>query len=755
MYLRSRHMAIGRSLRTLVNKIFGRNPPAAAPAQAPVNDNADDRMNFSITPDEQARAMNAPVDNTVVETMHGVKVADPFRPLEDLDAPATAAWAARENKAFEDYIAGSDASIASAKAFMTQALDYDSESLPSRYGDIYLRTYKKALTAQGVVQKSSSAQGPWETILDPNTLSADGTVALSGWTPSRDGARIVYLTSEAGSDAQTLHIYDVATGKDLADKIENCRFTGILWDKDSHESFQYTYPTHDDTRRTCVKHHVIGEDVSADKKIMEMPEENSFVSPSRLTTAKYEWMWNGIGTDKNMGLLFRPFGSDEPFKELLAPKITSIEPVHEYDDGSILAVTTKDAPRGRLVRFNPNDPAPEKWQEILPQHEQDLLTSAMIHKGKLFAFYTHDTADAVRVYTPEGQHLHDMPLPVQSSAGYARVLKDDDTFTMRISGFQTAGDTYRYDIATNELTFVEKGKAPFDLNDCIVERIHATSKDGTQVPMTVIRHPDTKLDGTAAVKLYGYGGFNVPLEPGFSSSVAHFVKSGGIYVQSNLRGGGEFGEDWYNQGRLNNKQNVFDDFAACAEHLIKNNYTSPARLVINGGSNGGLLTSATMLQRPELFGAVITEVAVTDMFRFHLATYGAAWKSDYGDPSIKEDFNVSAKYSPLHNVKPDAKYPPHLIKTADHDDRVVPWHSFKLAATLQARSNSSNITLMRIESKAGHGAGKPTAKIIQDYAETFAFIEKTIGPVNQNAYKAKLAAERTSKSSLGHLPRYK
>ncbi|MDE1152364.1 MAG: prolyl oligopeptidase family serine peptidase [Micavibrio sp.] len=728
-------MGIGQSIRKLANKVFGKAPPA--------NDNAaESRLKFEVTHKQQHRALDAPLDNAVVDILHGVPVSDPFRPLENLDAPETAAWAERQNKKFAEFILGSSDSIAEAKAFMTKALDYDSASLPGRYGKVFFRTFQPALAAQGVVQTATSADGPWETILDPNTLSKDGTVALSGWSPSGDGKRIVYFTSEAGSDAQTLHILDVEKREVMADKIENCRFTSVLWDKGSHNSFQYTYPTHDGTRRKMIMHHTIGQDAGADKKLFESPIPDSFVSPSRLASGKYEYIWHSIGTDKNSGLFFRPMGSAEEYKELLPPKTTTIVPITEFDDGSILALTTKDSPRGRLVRFDPRDPAPEKWQTVIPEHPTDMMDSAMLHKGKLFAFYSHDTADAVRVFTPKGEHLHDMPLPVQSTAGYARINADDEKFVMKISGFKSPGDTYTYDINTNKLDFVAKSAAPFDMNDCIVERIYATSKDGTKVPMTVIRHPDTALDGTAATKLYGYGGFNIPLGPGFSSAIMHYVKSGGIYVQANLRGGGEFGEDWYNQGRGDTKQNVFDDFAACAELLIREKYTSEKRLVINGGSNGGLLTSATMLQRPELFGAVITEVAVTDMFRFHLATYGSSWKSDYGDPDIKKDFNVAAKYSPLHNVKPNAKYPPHLIKTADHDDRVVPWHSFKLAATLQARSNPDNLTLMRIEERAGHGAGKPTAKYIEDYAETFAFIEKAIGPVNQKAYKATLAAEK-------------
>lgn len=719
-------------------KPFSRH--ASKSQRQPANDQ--NGMHFRVTKAQAARALHAPYDNTVVDDFHGVKVSDPFRPLEDLDAAQTAAWTARQQQQFSDYIKGMESSIAQVTDFLAEAWNYDSEGLPARYGKKHFSTFHKALAAQSVVRVSDSADGPWTTIIDPNTLSKNGTVALSGWYPSPDGSKIVYLTSEAGSDAQTLRIRDTATGQDLPDVIENCRFTGILWDKNSQDSFQYTYPSHDGTRRTIVKHHVIGQDSAQDKLVFESAEENSFCSPTRLRQCKNEWMYVSIGSDKNSGLLFRPYGSDAPFTEVLAPRQYSLTPVAELDDGKVLAVTTKDAPRGRLVKFDPSHCDPALWETVVPEHAADNLNSALVHQGRVFTFYTQDTADAVRIFDLSGQHLNDMPLPVQSVAGYSRIHAEDKTFTMKISSMKSPGDIYTYDIDSNTLTFTKKGPAKFDLNDCIVERVTATSKDGTKVPMSIIRHPDTKLDGTAVVKLYGYGGFNVSLDPDFSTPVMQFVKAGGIYVQANLRGGGEFGAAWYDGGRLQNKQNVFDDFIACAEHLVKNSYTSPKRLVINGGSNGGLLTSACMLQRPDLFGAVITEVAVTDMFRFHLATYGAAWKSDYGDVSLKADFNASAKYSPLHNVRPGAKYPPHLIMTADHDDRVVPWHSFKLAATLQARSHADNVTLMRVEKDAGHGAGKPMSKIIREEAEAFAFIEKAVGPVNQAAYKMQMAQAR-------------
>ena len=705
---------------------------------------------FEISPEQNARAGDPPLDNSVIETLHGVPVSDPYRPLEKMDTPETAKWLEGQNTKFLDYITEAKASKESARSFLTDALNYDSFNLPNRYGDKYFRSYKKGLAAQERMEISDSADGPWKTILDPNTLSADGTVALSGWAPSEDGKRVAYFLSESGSYAQTMHILDIETGKNLPDIIEDCRFTNIIWDKESHDSFQYTYPTHDETRRTMVKHHIIGQPVKQDSKIFEaLPEKNSMASPFRFDTAKYEWMYIATGQD-NYGLSFRSFGSNEPFKEIVKPKEFSIQPIAEMEDGSVLAITNKDSPRSRLVSFNLNDPAPENWQTILPEHDMDILSSATLHKGNLLTFYKHDKADAVRVFTPDGKHLHDIPLPVQSVVSCGCINEEDDKISMHISSFKNAGDLYSYDIEKNKLTFDKKGPGKYNLNDCIVERLYATSKDGTKVPMTVIRHPDTKLDGTAAVKLRGYGGFNGGAPIGSSSSMIHFVKSGGISVQTNLRGDGGFGEDWYNQGRLENKQNVFDDFIACAEHLIENKYTNPKRLIINGSSNGGLLTSAVMLQRPELFGAVITDVPVTDMFRFHLATYGSGWKADYGDPGIKKDFNAAARYSPLHNVKLNAKYPPHLIMTADHDDCVVPWHSLKFAATLKARSHKDNVTLLRVESNAGHDMGKPTAKAIQEEADTFAFIEKAIGPVNQDDYVAKLQRDKKTAPAPTH-----
>ena len=674
-------------------------------------------------------ALNPPHDNTQ-GAMHKVTVNDPFRPLENLEAPETAAWVQRENKQFLDYISDASKSEKAAVAFLTDAMNYDTYTIPARYGDKYFRVYKEGLAAQAHLEVSDSADGPWKILVDPNTMSADGTVSLSSYTPSGDGKRLVYFISESGSDTKTLYVLDVETGEYLSG-VAKCNLTSVLWDRDSHDGFQYTYPD------GFVRHHVAGRSAREDDVVFT-PLQRNHARPFRFDAGKYDWMYQSPGTEKNFGLLFRPMGSNDPFTEIVKPAEFSLRPVAELEDGSVLAVANKDAVRGRLVLFNPNDPAPEKWETILPEHDVDVLDNVLLHKGKLFAFYTHDAADAIRIFDPKGAHLYDMPLPVQSTAVLAHFNADDDKILMRISSFKSRGDFYSYDVGNNELTFDKKGPGKYDLNDCIVERLYATSKDGTTVPMTVIRSPDTKLDGTAAVRMTGYGGFNVSLFPFYDPSIVHFVRSGGIYVQTNLRGGGEFGQDWYNQGRLENKQNVFDDFAACAEFLIKSNYTTPKRLVIAGGSNGGLLTSAAALQHPELFGAVVTQVPVADMLRL-----SGNWASDYGDPrKTRKDFNAAARYSPVHNVKSGAEYPPQLIMTADHDDRVKPWHSFKLAATLQAQSSQDNVTLLAVETNAGHGEGRPTDKIIKEQAEIFAFIEKAIGPVNQRVYKAKLAREK-------------
>lgn len=688
----------------------------------------------------------APRDDTV-DNYHGYEVPDPFRPLEDLDADATRKWTAAENARFKTFVANVD-DIPEMKRFLKDIWEFPRESIPARYNDKYFSRYYDGKAPQPIYYVRDSLDGEPRVFIDANTLSADGTVAISGFTPSPDGKRVAYLTSEAGSDMQTLHIRDVATGKDLPDVIENCRFTNILWDRDSSRGFQYTYPADDDMKRFVARHHVIGDAVAKDKLVFELPGvADSFLNGYYLRDQDGNWgphdFFSGqIGTNRSNSVYMKRRDSEEPYKLLFDDGKSSLDPIAEIN-GKIYAVTDRDAPKGKVVAIDPENPAPEHWQTIIPEHSQDVLKSARAHRGRLLVAYSHDTADRIAIHDLGGKHMHDVPLPEQSNVELGRINKDDTTLMMSISGFQSPGAQYKYDLAGNTLKLWKKSAAKVDLSDAIVERAYATSKDGTKVPMTIVRGKNVKLDGTAAVKMYGYGGFNSALGPSFSFDVYNWVKEGGIYVQTNLRGGGEFGADWYDQGRLANKQNVFDDFAACAEYLIKHKYTSPPRLAIKGGSNGGLLTLATALQRPELFGAVISGVPVTDMYRFHKHTYGALWKSDYGDPeNSRADFEVSRRYSPLHNVRKGGKYPPILVQTADHDDRVVPSHAFKFAATFHDTAHPDSLCLMRVENKAGHGAGKPTEKIIEGLVDIHAFLEQTLGPINQEKYKEAVANSR-------------
>ena len=688
-------------------------------------------------------------DTKTVDKIHGQDVPDPYRSLEDLDSFMTSVWVKAQNERFASFINDVDGQ-GNLETQLTNIWGYETESLPARYGGRYFTAYNDGKTSQTVYRVRDSKDHEPRTLIDPNTLSTEGIVALSGVYPSPDGKYVAYLTSKAGSDAQILRIRDVDTGQDLPDVIEDCRFTSVTWDHDSNEGFTYTYPAHDELKRRIVKHHRIGDPIADDEIVFEkkdMPNTSCHtgrIYNENFEPSGYEYAGYVVGTNKANALLIKKPGSDT-YEMLIDDKKTAIGPV-AIVNGKLYAETDYDAPQGRVVEIDLDNPKPENWKTIVAPNGKDKLDWAMVHQGQLVVAFAHDTASKISFYTLDGDYKHDMPIPSQSMVSFGKVNKNDRRYNVSINNFQSPPSQYEYDIASNLLTLVKESASKVDLkDDVIVERIEATSKDGTKVPMTVIRRKDVELDGTAATKLYGYGGFNVPLTPGFSFGVYNWVSQGGIYVQANLRGGGEFGADWYDQGRLLNKQNVFDDFIACAEKLIEAKYTTPARLNINGGSNGGLLTLATMLQRPDLFGAVTSHVPVTDMYRFHKFTYGVAWKSDYGDiEGNKVDFNVASKYSPLHNVKGDVSYPPTLVMTGDHDDRVVPSHAYKFVATMNEIANDNSLCLLRVEKDAGHGAGKPKGKMIREMVEEHAFLIKTLGPINQRAYKAQIKAAPTA-----------
>jgi len=743
-------MSIISSIRYIFATFSGKNSS---------NDNAP--LVFTVSEEQRARALHPPTNNSIVENLHGRDVSDPFRPLEKLEAPGTAAWLAQQNQKFADFVAPAKNIEAETIAFLKAAAEQGMrETMPSRYGDKYI-VYRKEQDAARwslYIKDVPDYGAPARLLLDPMQIDPTGKTNLAGINITEDGRMMAYALSASGSDKTTLKFMDIETGADI-DLVYTKFRSSVNWDRDGR-GFHYNH-NDEATKSSDVRYHKMGTPAEEDK-IVYSPDAHEtgagffrLLKDSTDERGGYEWISVSNTEPGKNALLARPLGSTEAFREIFPHRQGTLGPIHEIN-GEIYAVTSLGAPNEKLVCFDVNDPAPKKWRTILPENKDDLLTDAFIWQNRIFATYSHDTGQVLKVFDLKGQYLHNVPIPPLSTFSMGSFKMEDTTCLLSYNNFQEAGNIYKYDVTSNELTLYKKSAVPIDLKDCIVERVMATSRDGTKVPMTVIRHPGTKLDGTAATLLYGYGGFNVSLDPEFGSAIAQWVRAGGIYVQANLRGGGEYGQAWYDAGRRENKQNVFDDFIACAEHLIENNYTSNRRLAIQGGSNGGLLTLATILQRPGLFGAVVSEVPVADMFRFHIGSYyGYGWKSDYGDPDIKKDFNVAARYSPLHNVKPGFKHPPLLIRTDANDDRVLPWHSFKMAATMQIMEDLDSLTLLKIRTDGGHSKGMTEDQWRQDVAEIRAFLDRTLGPTDQNDYKAKLASEKKAREDKKLLNRIK
>lgn len=700
-------------------------------------------LQFNVSAAQAHRAHDAPFDNSIIETLHGVPVSDPFRPLENLKAPATQEWVRRENGAFQDFIAPAAAVEAEAVASLEKMVPQGMrESMPGRHGDQYA-VWRKGKDEErwSLYLKDVPDYGaPARVLLDPLQIDPSGKTNIVDIDFTRDGKTLAYQLSVSGSDETTVRFMDVATGADLGLTYAGFR-SGLTWDRDG-QGFHYRRPVEGKPKSFEVCHHRMGTEPADDKVVFTPATQETSASYFRISrdfeeeAGSYEWVSLGNTERSKNAILVRPLGSDEAFREIFPHKEGTLSPIHEIN-GKIYAMTNLGAPNKKLVAFDVDHPGPDQWETILPENPDDPLTSVFAWQNMIFAVYSHDTGEVMKVFDLSGNYLHDVPLPPLSTFSMGSFKKTDTECLLSCSNFQEDGAIYRYDALANTLTLHHPSETPADLKDCIVERVQAVSKDGTKVPMTVIRRPDVALDGTAAALMYGYGGFSISLTPDFSPSIVEWVRAGGIYIQTNLRGGGEYGQKWYDGGRLDKKQNVFDDFAACAQYLIDQHYTSPQRLAIEGGSNGGLLTLATMIQHPELFGAVVSDVPVADMFRFHIGSfYGFSWKSDYGDPDVKADFNVAARYSPLHNVPPGFTHPPLLIKTDANDDRVLPWHSFKMAATMQSLENPDSVTLLSVRTDGGHSAGLTEHQWYEDTAVVRAFLHQAIGPVDQGEYKA-------------------
>jgi prolyl oligopeptidase len=574
-------------------------------------------------------------------------------------------------------------------------------------------------------------------LLDPNTLAEDGTVSLGATAFTDDGTLMAYTLSDAGSDVATVQVKVVATGEDLPDRVEWLKFSGVSWRKDASGFFYSSYgvPKSEEDRAQALKSvgsfhkvyfHKLGTPQSEDVVVFERPDDGEMLSFAGVSEDG-RWLVVSQGKGSKNALAAKDLSSPDAPITIIAAVDDAIYEWIGNQGTTVWMKTTRDAPKGKIVRLTLGDP---EWQTVVAEQANSLESATMVH-GTILAGYLVDAQSDFVLYTPEGTPIEKLALPGIGLAGVSGgKWTDDETFFM-FTNYTTPPTVYRLDMNTFNSSVWKAPSLRFDPNEYITEQVFAASKDGTRVPLFVTARKTVKRDGSAPTLLYGYGGFNVSLGPAYASSRLAWMEMGGIYAEAILRGGGEYGEAWHEAGTKLRKQNVFDDFIACAEHLIANGYTSPKKLAINGGSNGGLLVAACELQRPELFGAAIAQVGVLDMLRFDKFTIGYAWKPDYGSPSEnEEEFHAILKYSPLHNVKAGAVYPATLITTADHDDRVFPAHSFKYAAALQAAAAETPHAapvLIRIETRAGHGAGMPLSKQMDVTADMYAFLVKELG----------------------------
>ncbi|CAA9282405.1 Prolyl endopeptidase [uncultured Coleofasciculus sp.] len=672
-----------------------------------------------------------------VDDYHGTKVADPYRWLEDPDSEETKAWVEAQNQITFGYL-GEIQVREKIKQRLTQLWNYEKYGSPFKEGDRYFYFKNDGLQNQSVLYTLTSLDAEPTVLIDPNILSEDGTIALSGLSISEDGKLMAYGLSTSGSDWNEWKVRDVETGNDLSDHLNWVKFSGASW---THDGQGFFYSRYDEPNEATkledanyyqkLYYHKLGTPQSEDTLIYHRPDQK-------------EWMFGAGVTEDGRYLIISVDRGTDPknlvfYKDLQTPDSPIVELISEFEasysfidnDGDTFWFRTDlDAPRGRVIAIDTKNPplsplANGGWKEVIPQVAETLEGIGLLN-NQFIADYLKDARSSIKIFNLDGSFVREVELPgIGSAGGFGGKRYDTETF-YTFTSFTTPNTIYRYDMVSGESRVFRKANVDFNGDEYETRQVFYSSKDGTQVPMFITHKKGLQLDGNNPTYLYGYGGFNVSLSPNFSISRLVWMEMGGVYAIANLRGGGEYGEDWHQAGTKLNKQNVFDDFIAAAEWLIDNKYTKPQKLAIAGGSNGGLLVGACMTQRPDLFGAAIPAVGVMDMLRFHKFTIGWAWCSDYGSPENAEEFQALYAYSPLHNLKPGTAYPATMITTADHDDRVVPAHSFKFAAALQAAHRGEKPVLIRIETKAGHGAGKPTSKIIEELADEWAFLVRAL-----------------------------
>ena len=668
-----------------------------------------------------------------VDTLHGKPIPDPYRWLEDdvRQSKEVADWVAAENKVTADYLAALPQRDAIKKR-LTELWNYEKFGVPFKAGGRYFYFKNDGLQNQSVLYKLESLNADPVVFIDPNAWSKDGTVALGSTSFSDDGRYVAYSVADAGSDWNTWRIIEVETGRLLADELKWVKFSGASWTMDSKGFFYGRYdepPAGAAFQKTNLNqqvfYHRVGTSQADDVLVYKRPDEPSWGFRNQVTEdGRYlvTEIWKGTAHKYRI-----------VYKDLAEPYGMALDLVqdfqHEYsfignEGPDFFFQTDLDAPRKRIVAINIHKPGTVR--EVVPQ-STETLTSVNIVANMFVMSYLKDAKTQVKMYSLDGHFVREVEFPgIGTATGFGGKRTDTETF-YSFSSFATPPTVFRYDMLTGESTLMKQAQVKFKPDDYQVEQVFYSSKDGTKVPMFITSKKGIKLDGSHPTLLYGYGGFAISLTPGFSIARVAWLEQGGVLAIPNLRGGGEYGEEWHLAGTKLSKQNVFDDFIGAAEWLIQHKYTSSPKLAIQGGSNGGLLVGACMTQRPELFGACLPAVGVMDMLRFHQFTAGRFWVDDYGSAENLDEFQALLAYSPYHNLKPGTRYPATLVTTADTDDRVVPGHSFKFAARLQGCQSGDAPTLIRIETRAGHGAGKPTDKMIEEVADQWAFLAKNLG----------------------------
>jgi prolyl oligopeptidase len=678
--------------------------------------------------------------DAVVDDYHGHLVPDPYRWLEDADSAETRRWIATQNAVTDAFLA-SIASREQIRGRLAALWDFPRFDVPFERGGRWFQTRNSGLQDQPVLFVAAAPDAEGRAVLDPKELSRDGTVAVTSLAVNEQGNLLAYGTSEGGSDWRTWRVRDVDSGYDRPDVVKWSKFSRAAWRRDGSGFYYSALPAPRpgrelDAENRCpqVRFHRVGTSQDDDEVVFFAPDEP-------------EWLPEAAVSDDDRYLIISIQRGTNPENQLLAldieqPDIGYQTLVGGFDAKAVVVantastfvvLTNDSAERGRLVSIPLEDPDHSRWTEIVPEQAATLI-EAHCCGGKLICHYLRDAHSLLQVHELDGRHVRDIALPDYVSVAGSRYddsgiegRPSQDLVHFRVTSFTESGALWSHNVRTGTTSLLRGSTAALDPDDYLTERVYAPSGDGTPVPMFLTRRRDVTPSGDVPVLLNGYGGFDIPLTPTFSVPAAIWMERGGMFAVANLRGGGEYGQAWHDAGRLANKQRVFDDFCACARWLSRSGWTVAARTAIHGGSNGGLLVGACLTQHPELFGAAVSDVGVFDMLRFHHFTIGWAWTSDYGNPDDPEQFQWLRAYSPLHNVRPDSCYPATLLLTGDHDDRVVPGHSLKFAATLQAAQACDRPVLLRVETSAGHGQGKPVSKLIAENTDRLAFLEAALG----------------------------